>query len=145
MKDRCIVYKVKNLRCPKCGVEYPENSDRCQFCGYPKNPSSSFKGNNSEIKSSIKKQQIKKSYFASKLIGFIGIIFFLPLAIASGIYLITRKEREAKFWGLAFLIIGGTFWGIAMVMLYTMGYDKFMATYNITNYSYNLTDYGFKF
>jgi hypothetical protein len=136
---------VKNLRCPKCGVEYPENSDSCQFCGYPKNPSSPVNGEKGEIKRSIEKQQIKKSYFASKLIGLIGIVFFLPLAIASGIYLITRKEREAKLWGLAFLIIGGTFWAIGIAMLYTMGYDKFMATYNLTNYSYNLTNYGFKF
>jgi hypothetical protein len=139
---------VKNLRCPKCGVEYPENSDRCRFCGYPKNPESLINGENgkrSVIESSIKKQQIKKSYFASKLIGLIGIVFFLPLAIASGLYLITRKEKEAKFWGLAFLIIGGIFWAIGIIMLYTMGYDKFIATYNLTNYSTTLTNMGFKF
>ena len=139
---------MKNLRCPKCGVEYPENSDRCRFCGYPKNPESLINGENgkrSVIESSIEKQQIKKSYFASKLIGFIGIVFFLPLAIASGLYLITRKEKEAKFWGLAFLIIGGIFWAIGIVMLYTMGYDKFIATYNLTNYSSTLTNMGFKF
>ncbi|EKQ51542.1 MAG: hypothetical protein B655_2175 [Methanobacterium sp. Maddingley MBC34] len=148
MKDRCIVYKVKNLRCPKCGVEYPENSDRCQFCGYPKNPSypvNGETGKNKEIKISIEKQPTNKSYFASKLIGLIGIVFFLPLAIASGLYLITRKEKSAKYWGIAFLLIGGTFWAIGIALLYTMGYDKFMATYNITNYSYNLTNYGFKF
>jgi len=136
------------LRCPKCGVEYPENSDRCRFCGYPKNPESLINGENgkrSVIESSIEKQQIKKSYIASKLIGLIGIVFFLPLAIASGLYLITRKEKEAKFWGLAFLIIGGIFWAIGIVMLYTMGYDKFIATYNLTNYSSTLTNMGFKF
>lgn len=139
---------MKNLRCPKCGVEYPENSDRCRFCGYPKNPESLINGENgkkSVIESSIEKQQIKKSYFASKLIGLIGIVFFLPLAIASGLYLITRKEKEAKFWGLAFLIIGGIFWAIGVIMLYTMGYDKFIATYNLTNYSSTLTNMGFKF
>jgi hypothetical protein len=139
---------VKNLRCPKCGVEYPDNSDRCRFCGYPKNPESLINGKNgkrSVIEISIEKQQIKKSYFASKLIGLIGIVFFLPLAIASGLYLITRKEKEAKFWGLAFLIIGGIFWAIGIVMLYTMGYDKFIATYNLTNYSSTLTNMGFKF
>lgn len=136
------------MRCPKCGVEYPENSDRCRFCGYPKNPESLINGENgkkSVIESSIEKQQIKKSYFASKLIGLIGIVFFLPLAIASGLYLITRKEKEAKFWGLAFLIIGGIFWAIGVIMLYTMGYDKFIATYNLTNYSSTLTNMGFKF
>nr|WP_319372702.1 hypothetical protein [uncultured Methanobacterium sp.] len=139
---------MKNLRCPKCGVEYPDNSDRCRFCGYPKNPESLINGENGErsvIESSIEKQQIKKSYFASKLIGLIGIVFFLPLAIASGLYLITRKEKEAKFWGLAFLIIGGIFWAIGIVMLYTMGYDKFIATYNLTNYSSTLTNMGFNF
>jgi len=139
---------VKNLRCPKCGVEYPENSDRCRFCGYPKNPETRINGENgkkSVIESSIEKQQIKKSYFASKLIGLIGIVFFLPLAIASGLYLITRKEKEAKFWGLAFLIIGGIFWAIGIIMLYTMGYDKFIATYNLTNYNSTLTNMGFKF
>ncbi|MDY9922323.1 hypothetical protein [Methanobacterium sp.] len=139
---------MKNLRCPKCGVEYPENSDRCQFCGYPKNPISFVNGENGkkiEIKSSIEKQQTSNSYLASKLIGLIGIIFFLPLAIASGLYLLTRKERSAKYWGLAFLIIGGIFWAIGIAMLYTMGYDKFMATYNLTNYSYDLTNYGLKF
>ncbi len=136
------------MRCPKCGVEYPDNSDRCRFCGYPKNPESLINGENGErsvIESSIEKQQIKKSYFASKLIGLIGIVFFLPLAIASGLYLITRKEKEAKFWGLAFLIIGGIFWAIGIVMLYTMGYDKFIATYNLTNYSSTLTNMGFNF
>lgn len=139
---------MKNLRCPKCGVEYPENSDRCRFCGYPKNPESLIngeKGKRTVIESSIEKQQIKKSYLASKLIGLIGIVFFLPLAIASGLYLITRKEKEAKFWGLAFLIIGGIFWAIGIVMLYTMGYDKFIATYNLTNYNSTLTNMGFKF
>ncbi len=148
MKDKCIVYKVKNLRCPKCGVEYPENSDSCQFCGYPKNPISVVNGENGkkiEIRNSIEKKQTKNSYLASKLIGFIGIVFFLPLAIASGLYLITRKERSAKYWGILFLIIGGTFWAIGIAMLYTMGYDKFMSTYNLTNYSYNLTNYGLKF
>ncbi len=136
------------MRCPKCGVEYPENSDRCRFCGYPKNPESLIngeKGKRTVIESSIEKQQIKKSYLASKLIGLIGIVFFLPLAIASGLYLITRKEKEAKFWGLAFLIIGGIFWAIGIVMLYTMGYDKFIATYNLTNYNSTLTNMGFKF
>jgi hypothetical protein len=139
---------VKNLRCPKCGVEYPENSDRCRFCGYPKNPTSEIKGENGKrtvIKSSIDQPSTKNSYFLSKLIGFFGIVFFLPLAIASGLYLITRKEKEAKFWGLAFLVIGGIFWAIGVVMLYTMGYDKFIATYNLTNYSTTLTNMGFKF
>ena len=139
---------MTNLRCPKCGVEYPENSDRCRFCGYPKNPESLIngeKGKRTVIESSIEKQQIKKSYLASKLIGLIGLVFFLPLAIASGLYLITRKEKEAKFWGLAFLIIGGIFWAIGIAMLYTMGYDKFIATYNLTNYSTTLTNLGFKF
>lgn len=28
------------MRCPKCGVEYPENADRCINCGNPINENS---------------------------------------------------------------------------------------------------------
>lgn len=142
------------MRCPKCGVEYPENSDRCQFCGHPKNASPEINGEEGiegepENLYKLKKEpEIKRPYILAKFLGLIGIIFFLPLAVASGVYLITRKEKEARYWGLAFLIVGGILWAAGVVMIYTMGYDKFLATYNftnnLTNYSYNLTDYGFK-
>ena len=131
-------------RCPKCGVEYPENSDRCQFCGNPKNPPSDVNDGN-EVKLTITTvdPNAKKSYFISKLLGLFGIVFFLPLAVLSGVYLVTRKEKSAKYWGLAFILIGGIFWAIGIAMVYTMGYDKFLATYNLTNY--NFTNYGLKF
>jgi len=144
----CIYYKVTNLRCPKCGVEYSENSDRCQFCGYPKNPSPEvIQKNGGKINSSVLKneQETKKSHFVAKLLGFIGIILFIPLTLASGIYLLTRKEKNAKYWGIAYIIIGVIFWAIGAYLVYTMGYDKVLATYNLTNYSYNLTNYGLKF
>jgi hypothetical protein len=131
---------VNNVRCPKCGVEYPEDSDRCINCGNPINE------NSQKIpqKNEVDLNEITKSYFLIKLLGVTGIIFFLPLAIASGVYLVTRKEKDAKYWGFAFLIIGGILWGVGVIMIYTMGYDKFMATYNITHYSSNLTNFGLK-
>jgi len=43
------------------------------------------------------------------------------------------------------MVIGVIFWAIGIVMVYTMGYDKFIATYNLTNYSTTLTNMGFKF
>lgn len=132
---------MNNVRCPKCGVEYPENSDRCINCGNPinENPENNFEHNKQEYN-----KELRNSHFFPKILGIIGIIFFLPLAVASGVYLVTRKDKEAKYWGLAFIIIGGIFWTIGVVMVYTMGYDKFMSTYNLTNYSANLTN-GFKF
>jgi hypothetical protein len=132
---------VNNVRCPKCGVEYPENSDRCQNCGNPinENPEKTIHPGNNIWKGN----ELKKSYFSTKLLGLIGVIFFFPLAVASGIYLITRKEKNAKYWGLVFIIVGGIFWVAGIIIIYTMGYDKFMATYNITNYSNNLTNFGF--
>jgi hypothetical protein len=131
---------VTNVRCPKCGVEYPEDSDRCINCNNPISENSQMtpQDNGADI------NEIKKSYFLTKLLGVVGITFFLPLAIASGVYLVTRKEKNAKYWGLAFLIIGGILWVGGAIMIYTMGYDKFMATYNITNYSSNLTNFGLK-
>lgn len=130
------------MRCPKCGVEYPENSDKCINCGNPinENPETSIPNDNQ-----VNGNGIKNNYLFSKFLGLVGIIFFLPLAVASGVYLLTRKEKEAKYWGLAFLIIGVVLWIAAVIMIYTMGYDKFMSTYNLTNYSSNLTDLGFKF
>ncbi len=133
---------MNNVRCPKCGVEYPENSERCINCGNPVKENSE---NNLEEKKTDDEPKIKKSYMSAKLLGLIGIIFFLPLAVVSGLYLVTRKEKSAKYWGLAFLIIGVILWAIGVIMVYTMGYDKFLATYNLTNYSSNLTNYGFKF
>ncbi len=132
------------MRCPKCGVEYPENSDRCQFCGNPKNPPADVNGGNGvKLTITTVDPNAKKSYFISKLLGLFGIVFFLPLAVLSGVYLVTRKEKSAKYWGLAFILIGGIFWAIGIAMVYTMGYDKFLATYNLTNY--NFTNYGLKF
>ncbi|WP_236951009.1 hypothetical protein [Methanobacterium subterraneum] len=139
---------MTNLRCPKCGVEYPENSDRCQFCGNPKNPfpvndrKKGQKVNSSELKH---EPETNKSHFVAKLLGFIGIIFFIPLTLASGIYLLTRGEKKAKYWGIAYIVIGVIFWAIGAYLVYTMGYDKVLATYNLTNYSYNFTNYGLKF
>lgn len=129
------------MRCPKCGVEYPENSDKCINCGNPinGNPETSIP---SEKQGNVIK--IKNTYLFSKFLGVVGIVFFLPLAVASGIYLLTRKEKDAKYWGLAFLIIGLVLWIGGAIMIYTMGYDKFMSTYNLTNYSNNLTNLGFK-
>jgi hypothetical protein len=135
---------VNILRCPKCGVEYPENSDRCQFCGNPKNPPSEGNdGNGEKFNENTDDPNAKNSYFISKLLGLVGIVFFLPLAVFAGIYLVTRKEKSAKYWGLAFILIGGIFWAIGAVMVYNMGYDKFLETYNLTNY--NFTNYGIKF
>ncbi|NYB52302.1 MAG: hypothetical protein HVN35_07090 [Methanobacteriaceae archaeon] len=139
------------MRCPKCGVEYPENSDRCINCGNPINMNSEI--NNSEkniqennlLEKSVDGEEVKKAYMAFKLLGLIGIIFFLPLAVVSGLYLITRKEKDAKYWGFAFVISGVVLWVIGVIMIYTMGFDKFMATYNLTDYSNNLTSYGFKY
>jgi uncharacterized membrane protein len=135
------------VRCPKCGVEYPENSDRCQFCGHPKNASPEItdkEGKKRNLNELNKDQEIKKSHFSAKLLGLIGIIFFFPLAVASGFYLIAQIEKDAKYWGYAFLLVGGILWIAGVILVYTMGYDKLMATYNLTNYSYNLTDYSFK-
>jgi hypothetical protein len=133
---------VNNVRCPKCGVEYPENSDRCINCGNPINENLE---NNIQEKNADDEEEIKKTYMSSKLLGLIGIIFFLPLAVVFGLYLVTRKEKNARYWGIAFLIAGIVLWAIGVVMVYTMGYDKFMATYNLTNYSSDLANYGFKF
>ncbi|BDZ71147.1 hypothetical protein [Methanobacterium petrolearium] len=130
------------MRCPKCGVEYPENGDRCINCGNPINENSK---NDIQENNVNNEPEIKKSYMSAKLLGLIGIIFFPPLAVVSGLYLVTRKEKNAKYWGIAFLIIGLVLWIGGMIMIYTMGYDKFMATYNLTNYSADLTNYGFKF
>lgn len=131
------------MRCPKCGVEYPENSDRCINCG---NPISENLENSPNIEQSNEENltELRKSYFLTKILGITGIIFFLPLAIASGIYLLSRKEKDAKYWGIAFLIIGGILWAGGVIMIYNMGYDKFIATYNLTNYSSNLTNFGLK-
>ena len=129
------------MRCPKCGVEYPENSDKCINCGNPVNENSE---NNIQEKKVDDGPELKKSYISAKLLGLIGIIFFLPLAVAAGVYLVTRKEKDARYWGLTFLLIGGILWAAGAIIIYTMGYDKFMATYNLTNYSNNLTNFGFK-
>lgn len=130
------------MRCPKCGVEYELNSDKCRNCGNPKNPlTENFKNQNI---SNLEDSRIKKSYLLSKLMGLIGVIIFPPLAIAAGIYLVTRKEKGARIWGIAFLIIGAGLWIMVAVMVNTMGYDKFISTYNLTNYSSNFSNYGFK-
>lgn len=132
---------MNNVRCPKCGVEYPENSDRCINCG---NPISENLKNSHNHNNEVNLDELRKSYFLTKLLGVIGIIFFLPLAVASGVYLVTRKEKNAKYWGLAFLIIGGILWAAGVIMIYSMGYDNFMATYNWTDYSSNFTNFGLK-
>jgi hypothetical protein len=119
---------VNNVRCPKCGVEYPENADRCINCGNPINENSENDIHENNVNN---EPEIKKSYMSAKLLGLIGIIFFLPLAVASGLYLVTRKEKDAKYWGIAFLIVGLVLWIGGVIMIYTMGYDKFMATYNL--------------
>ena len=129
------------MRCPKCGVEYPENADRCINCGNPINENLE---NDIQENNVNNEPEIKKSYMSAKLMGLIGIIFFLPLAVASDLYLVNRQETAAKYLGIAFLIVGLVLWIGGVIMIYTMGYDKFMATYNLTNYSTDLTNYGFK-
>jgi hypothetical protein len=138
---------VNNLRCPKCGVEYPEEADKCINCGNPINEKIEFNSqlNEANHQKATNEPQVRKSYMAAKLIGLVGIIFFLPLAVVSGLYLVTRKEKNAKYWGIGFIIIGLVLWAFGVYMVYTMGYDKFLATYNLTNYSENLTNMGLKF
>ena len=133
---------MNNLRCPKCGVEYPEEADRCINCGNPINGNVEGKVVPDQ-KLDIEFQK-RKSYITSKLLGLFGIIFFLPLAIISGFYLVTRKEKDAKYWGVGFLVISLALLVFALITFYTMGYDKFMATYNLTNITENLTNSSFK-
>ncbi len=131
------------MRCPKCGVEYPIESDRCINCGNPR--SDKVENSNSTTKANeVNLLEFGNSYLLAKLLGITGIMFFLPLAIASGIYLLTREEKDAKYWGLAFLIVGCVMLASGVFLIYTMGYDKFMATYNFTNYSNNFTNFGLK-
>lgn len=98
--------------CPYCGEENINEAQYCQNCG-KKIPIKD------DIKYSKKTDQLsekkKDPHSTAIAVGWLGVLFFVPLGFIMGLYLISQPEQRAKkngWWMLGISLL----WGFIVVM-----------------------------
>ncbi len=91
------------ISCPECKSENPVNAVYCMECGC-------------KIKNDGNEGKYKKVQY----LAIIGVVFFLPLAIVTGLYLYTRPECNIKRRGMDIILISLVLWILYVVIaIYT--------------------------
>jgi uncharacterized membrane protein YvbJ len=99
--------------CTECGVKNDDSARYCNQCAHPFGEApypASYVAVNS-------KKKKKDEYKVVKILGVVGIILFMPLAVGAGIYLITRDDKSARNAGIALTSIG-IIWIVAVVLFF---------------------------
>ena len=97
-----VIDEVKGkgtIKCPECQSKSPLGAVYCMECGCKI-------GNVNENK-----------YKTIQIIAILGIFFFLPLAIISGLYLYKRPECAVKRRGMDFILVSIVVWVFYLVVL----------------------------
>lgn len=87
--------------CTNCGKEIEEDSHYCKICGKKIENTTISNKTKHTTESSTKsdKEEGRKRHKRAITVGWLGALFFTPLGIIMGFYLITQKNHYAKMQG----------------------------------------------